>query len=144
MAARSAHEPKVPHTIYANYPSITTFYAEFARFIKTPKGRELARVMTSDEGYGAIWHAINTLGWPASKTETDYPALVLDLATESYRESVNAKPTSERKTSGIITAPGAIHDAVRAEARSLYEATAAFGQSRQAVQYLIRKHVRHG
>jgi hypothetical protein len=144
IPASSGHASRVPHTLYAAYPSITDFYAAFAAFAKTPKGRELSRVLASDDGYGAIWRVISSLKWPASKTETDYPALVLDLAGESYRASVNAKPIGERKTSGASVAPVEIHNAIRAQARSVTEAAAAFGHSRQAVQFLIRRHARNG
>lgn len=144
VPANMTKHAKVPGTQYAMYRSINDFYGAFAKFIKTSKGQELLSELISDNGYGAVWRIISSLRWPATDTETDYPAKVLDLASESYRQSVNASDPPSRKTSGTVKAPTAVHDAMRAQAESITQAANAFGDATKAVRYLIRKHARNG
>jgi hypothetical protein len=134
----------VPHTGYAAFPSIADFYTAFAIFTKSNRGKAVKDAIAAEKPYGEIWRAIDVLNWPGGKTETDYPAKVLDMATQAYRDSVDATPHPERKTSGVSHAPQSVHDAMRAQAASIHQATQAFSDSRKAVQYLIRKHASNG
>lgn len=144
MPAKITRTAKVPGTEYGLFRSTVGFYVAFAKFLKTTPGMAIVSELESDKGYGPTWRAINGLKWPAFHTETDYPAKVLDLASEAYRQSVSASDPSERKTSGTARAPAAVHDAMRQQAASLSEAAKTFSDSVKAVQYLIRRHARNG
>lgn len=144
MPALAKRIPAVPSTQYAMFSSITDFYAAFGMFATTPKGRALAHEITSDDGYGPTWRAIASLGWPGSKTETDYPSAVLDLAGQSYIDSVTTTAPQDRKTSGVPKAPPDVHAVMRQQAQSLVDASRAFNDASTAVRYLIRRHVSRG
>lgn len=144
IPASMAGMAKVPGTTYAMFPRISMFYAALRKFAATPHGRALVSELSSLDGYGPVWRAIAALDWPGSKTETDYPAKVLDLADESFRASVMTADPSQRKTSGVAKAPTAVHDAMREQARSIVQATRAFNNATDATKYLIGRHGRYG
>jgi hypothetical protein len=92
-------------TRYSGYGSIGMFYAALSKFAATESGKRLARSMTADDPYPATWQVIASLKWPASATETDYPAVLLDMTSAEFRQSVNATARPFRKTSGLVIAP---------------------------------------
>lgn len=144
MPAMQGKTLPVPGTRYAMFRSISDFYRAFAAFAKTTDGRKVVNAITSDVGYGPVWREIASLRWPGSVTETDYPAAILDLTEQSYRDSVSSSPVAERKTSGSPKAPIAVHQAMREQAKSITEATRAFTDARVAVRHLLRRHARNG
>lgn len=144
IPASLAGTAKVPGTVYAMFPTITGFYTALHKFAVTSHGRAVVSELSSLDGYGPVWRAIAALDWPGSKTETDYPAKVLDLADESFRASVMTADPSQRKTSGVTSAPTAVHDAMREQARSIVQAARAFNSATDATKYLIGRHGRYG
>lgn len=144
MPGRVKRDTLVPGTVYAWYPSITEFYAALLAFGRTPSGQVVAREIMSDDGYGPTWRAIAGLEWPGSKTETDYPSAVLDLAEQSYRDSVTTTSPGDRKTSGLPKGPPDTHTPMVQQARSIVEAANAFNNAHDAVRFLIRRHVSRG
>lgn len=131
-------------TPYAQFGSIGLFYKALAAFSATYTGGQLAAAMRSDSPYPATWRAVSALGWPASQTETDYPSALLDLTSQSYRQSVNASPRPMRKTSGMLTSPHAHTTTAVAQARSVNQATQAFTDARSQVSFLLRRHASNG
>lgn len=144
MPALSGRTRAVPSTPYAMFGSMPEFYAALARFAATTPGKAVAMEMSSDAGYGPAWRAISSLGWPGGKTETDYPSAVLDLAEQSYRDSVNAVDASQRKTSGAPKAPPDTHAAIKQQAQSIVHAANAFNNAAAATRFLIRRHAKNG
>lgn len=144
MPAATIKAARVPGTPYAMLPSMATFYAAFAKFAATPAGKAVVSELISDGGYGPLWRAISGLKWPASATETDYPAKLLDLTSESYQQSVNATPAAKRKTSGVVKAPTAVHDAMRQQAAAITSAASSFGDAGKATRAMIRRFARNG
>lgn len=134
----------VPMTSYALFPSMSKFYMAFADFTGTRAGKDLRDEITSDDGYGPIWRTVSSLNWPGSKTETEYPAALLDLAGQSYKDSVNAVNPSARKSSGLPKANPEVRAMMTDQARSLTQAAAVFNDSATAVRYLIRRHTGNG
>jgi len=135
---------KVHGTRYAAFPNATAFYAAFGRFAATVQGKALVHALTDDGNYAGVWRAVSALRWPGADTETDYPSALLDLTTETYRKSVGASQPSDRKTSGVIRAPAAVHEAMLGQARSLHHAASTFDDATKAVQYLLRRHGHNG
>lgn len=144
MPALSGRTRAVLGTSYAMFGSMPEFYVALARFAATAPGKAVAAEISSDAGYGPVWRAISSLEWPGSKTETDYPSAVLDLAEQSYRDSVNASDASQRKTSGVPKAPPDTHAAMRQQAQSIVHAANAFNDAAIATRYLIRRYARNG
>jgi hypothetical protein len=105
MPAGSSGAKRYLGTGYAQFASIGLFYAALGAFAQTYQASLVTAALRSDGSYSAAWCAVHSLGWPAAQTESDYPAVLLDLTSPSFRESVNATPVALRKTSGIITAP---------------------------------------
>lgn len=89
-------------TDYAIFPDMAAFYAAFSAFLKSTRGSGVSSALGITDSYPAAWRAISALGWPAGKTETDYPSRLLDLTSQKYRDSVGATVPVRRKTSGII------------------------------------------
>jgi len=104
MPTGSSGAPSYLGTKYAIFPSIGAFYAAFSGLCLRSAGNRVVLAITDPVDYGDAWRAISALGWPGSDTETDYPAAVLDLTAQSYRDSVGASGPDARKTSGMVAA----------------------------------------
>lgn len=139
MPVHSSGAPAYLNTGYAIFPSMTAFYAAFVAWSKSAAGKKVLASLNDSDGYGAAWRAISVLPWPASKTETDYPAHVLDLASESYRESVNASPASDRRTSGTVGGLNATAQSVVQQAALLNVHAAAIKDGSMTLAQILRR-----
>lgn len=126
------------NTGYALFATIGVFYRAFAAFSETYQGQRLIADMQSENPYPATWRAIHSLNWPASRTETDYPAALLDLTEASYRESVGASDATQRKTSGMVGAAAPNKNLVIEGARNLATAGQAITGATELVQHLLK------
>lgn len=144
MPAGSSGAPMLLRTGYALFPSMAAFYAAFASFMTSYQGKRLGLDMIDGEPYPASWRDISNLGWPGSKTETDYPSALLDLTTEAYRASVGAVPKADRKTSGQVQPRTEAASTVLANARSVASAVRAITDATTRNTYLLRKHAGNG
>lgn len=126
------------NTGYGMFPTMKMHTAAFVAFTKTYPGQVLIRAMTGDKPHPVTWRVISNLGWPASKTETDYPAKLLDLTEQSYREYVKATPPAQRKTSGTVGVNAGTKDEVMAHHRAMVNAVAATGYSKAAIAATLR------
>lgn len=138
MPAGTSGAPALLSTGYGMFATPDAFYTAFAKFMATYQGKSIARAMSSDNPYAETWRLISALGWPASRTETDYPAQLLDMTADSYRASVGASNASARKTSGIVGAPAPNKSAVIENARNLANAAAAVSGATDMVRHLLR------
>ena len=139
MPAHSSGAPSYLGTKYAIFPSIGAFYDAIAAFAKTSPGKRLIGEITGSGGYPAAWRAISSLNWPGSLTETDYPAEVLDLCAESYRDSVAASVARNRKTSGMVGADPGTKATVIVQAASVHEALSRSRNAAEATRMIIRR-----
>lgn len=144
MPAHSLGAKPYLATQYAIFPSFGMFTKAFAAFLKTYTGSQLAKAMQSESPYGDTWRAIHALGWPGAQTETDYPSSLLDLAPESFRDSVKATPPAYRKTSGLITTPNATETSSMSQVASVNKATQASVTARSVVGDIMRGYSGHG
>lgn len=144
MPAKLGKTASVPGTRYAMFGSITDFYTALSAFAKTPHGRSVVSALTGNAAPGPAWRAIAATQWPAGATETDWPSAVLDLAGEAYAASVSATPRAARRTAGKPRAGPAVHEAMRQQAQSIVQASAAFNDAKTAVRHLIGRHARYG
>jgi hypothetical protein len=144
MPASAGRTGIVPNTRYAAFASIGEFYAALGLALRSSQGQEVVAALAGADGYGPAWRAVAALGWPAGLTETDYPAAVLDLAEQAYRESVQTTDPSARKTSGRPRAPAGVQAAMIEQARSVNQAASSISDAGKAVRYLIGRHARNG
>lgn len=144
MPAKLGKVARVPGTQYAMFRSIVDFYDAFAQFSKTPQGRNVVSALAADKGYGAIWRAIDALGWPASASESDWPSALLDLAGQTYADSVASIPVTARRSAGKPHATASVHEAMRGQAESLTHVAASFNDAVKATRYMIARHARYG
>lgn len=144
IPAKLGKTSSVPGTRYAMFRSIADFYTALSAFAKTPHGRSVVAALAGDAPPGPAWRAIAALDWPGGATETDYPSAVLDLAGEPYAASVSATPAAARRTAGKPHASPAVHEAMREQAQSIVQVSAAFNDAKTAVRHLIGRHARYG
>lgn len=138
MPAKGTSNVKYLGTLYALFPGIGAFTRAMATFLATPKGAELRHALEAAESFSDAYRAIHALGWPANKTETDYPVALLDMLEASYRAKLATRTVANRKTSGIVQAPPAVHAAVRQQAAILHTAATQFSDAAKAVSYTVR------
>lgn len=138
MPAGSSGAPQLLTSGYALFGSMDMFYAAFTAFIKSYQGKRLVTAMISSNPYPETWRVISTLKWPGSVTETDYPALLLDMTSDSYRESVSVSQGGSRKTSGVIGQEPPNKSAVIANARNLAQAGQSISDATELMRHLIR------
>lgn len=89
-------------TSYASFETMDDFLNAFLDFSVSYAGGAIVKALRSDLPWRNTWAAVQSLGWPANATETDYPSAVLDNTGDSYRESIGAVAPEDRKTSGIV------------------------------------------
>lgn len=138
LPARPGGPPRALDTPYGVYPSIAAFAHDFGVLLHGSKGIALQHELISANSLASAWREIHGLKLPANQTETDYPAVLLDMVEEQYREKLSRRKVSERKTSGVTTATPETHDAVRRQAIALHKAAIAFTDGRKAMQHIVR------
>lgn len=90
-------------TGYAMYAVMGDMRDAFAAFISSPAGSAIHDALALGEKYPEAYRAVHALPWPANTTETDWPSALLDLTSESYRQSVQSVTSpGDRRTSGTI------------------------------------------
>lgn len=139
MPSGTVGAPKYLNTAYAIFPSMEAFYAAFKVFSKSHAGVHVVQAITSKTPYPQSWRSIASLGWPGGKTETDYPATVLDMTSQSFRDKVQATNPKARKTSGLVGGDPEVKAAVLSGMAAVHQAVAAGATGREAVRQVIRK-----
>lgn len=139
MPAGSSGAPSYLSTRYAIFPSMAAFYKAFGAFARTSAGHVLAVALDDKGGYPVAWRAISALPWPAKDTETDYPAILLDLCSQSYRDSVDAVRAASRKTSGIAGTTDPNKPSVLQAMRDLHARVASADSAAKAARNIYGK-----
>jgi len=139
MPRSSRSVPSWQDTEYAAYPTMQHFYAAFKRLVSTGQGRAILHVLIAADDHAATWREIHALNWPATKTEQDYPHLVLDMVEQKYRDRLTSRRTGDSKGTGIVTAHPSVHSNVRAQAAALYEVAQKFDDAGSAFEYIARR-----
>lgn len=89
-------------TQYARFDSMTEFYDAFGTWLDTQDGRNVMRSLASICAAIHMHKTISELGWPASATETDYPAALLDMCPAEYQADAASAEPQNRRTSGLV------------------------------------------
>lgn len=138
MPARGNNAAPYLNTLYAAFPSITAFATAFKRFTASSKGAELLHVLVMGESLTDAYRAIHALGWPANRTETDYPSALLDMVEAKYRSKLQTRDVKSRKTTGIVQAPADVHAAVKQQAAMMHHAASTINDTSKAIGYIMR------
>lgn len=129
MPYKTGRYPQLLDSGYALFPTMRAFRAAFVEFLSTPEATRLVAALSVGQRWAPLYGAIHNLGWPASRTETDYPSAVLDMITGPVRGRLQSTATTDRKTSGIVgytpaspSKSGMMGDAIRQSASTLMNA----------------------
>ena len=96
MPYRPYGQNRALDTPYGMFSSINLFAKAMGKFALTKPGIQLVNTLANASSLGSAWRDIHTLNWPAVKTETDYPHMLLDMVEESYRSKLSVKDKTER------------------------------------------------
>lgn len=139
MPKGTSGAPSYLNTAYAIFPSMEAFYAAFRGLISSHVGAQLVLAITGKTPFPSTWRSIQSLGFPGMKTETDYPSALLDLASQSFRNKVQATPRAQRKTSGVIGDNSADKAAVLAGMAAVNEAVQQSMSIRDAIRHVTTR-----
>lgn len=127
-------------TGYAMFPTMGAMRLAFAAFVASPAGADVHDALALGEMYPAVYRAVHALPWPPNSTETDWPSAVLDLTSESYRESVQSVPSpADRKTSGVIGTQTGFGDGTGISSRNAAATVVAIQQATAAWNSNMRR-----
>lgn len=138
MPAKGTSNVPYLGTPYALFSGIGAFTTAMSKFLASSKGAELRHTLDAGESLSDAYRAIHALGWPATKTETDYPSALLDMLEAQYRAKMATRAVADRKTTGTVQAPSAVHAAVRQQAAVLHHAATQFSDAAKAISYTVR------
>jgi hypothetical protein len=138
MPSKGTSNVSYLNTPYALFTGVGAFIKAMAAFLSTSKGAELRHVLDAGESLSDAYRAIHALGWPATKTETDYPSVLLDMLEAQYRAKLATRTVANRKTTGIVQAPPQVHAAVKQQAMMLHHAATQFNDAGKAISYVVR------
>lgn len=137
MPAIKGKTLELMRTGYAMFVTMGDFRKAFADLIASPTGQPLHDALALNEQYSRVWRAVNSLHWPADRTETDYPSAVLDLTSERYRQHVaTVADASDRKTSGAYGTQTAFGQASGMAARAGASTANALQQAMNVIQQI--------
>lgn len=138
MPAKGTSNVPYLGTQYALFSGIGAFTTAMSKFLASSKGAELRHTLDAAESLSDAYRAIHALGWPANKTETDYPSALLDMLEAQYRAKLATRTTEKRKTTGTVQASPAVHAAVKQQAAVLHHAATQFSDAANAIRYTVR------
>ncbi len=139
MPAHGNNVPRALNSPYGLFTSMTAFSSAFGKFTKTRHGLAVAGVLASGDSLAEAWREIHALGWPATTTEEDWPAALLDMIESDYRAKVTRRQDASPKTTGVTSASPAAHEAMRQQAAALHYAAGAFNSGAAAIQHIMRR-----
>ena len=139
MPAVSGRTMELMRTGYAMFATMPLFRAEFAIFVNSDAGHNLHSALALQEKYAPAWRAIHSLGWPASKTESDWPIQLMALMTESTRKRLAASGgETPPTTSGTYGSQTALGDMTGHNARHTAQTAASIQQATRAITLGLR------
>jgi hypothetical protein len=126
-------------TPYALFGTMADFRHHLERFLSSRKGAELRGVLDGGESLPAAWRAIHALPWPAVATETDYPAVLLDMIGAAYASKVANGNKGKRKTTGHPRPEPVTHEAIRQQAYTLHRAAVVMNDAGHAIGSIMER-----
>lgn len=97
------HKNVVHLTNYCVFPTMDAFRQALKTFLATPRGRAIKEALINQDSYAPIWRAISSANLPAAKTESEYPAALLDMVEDTYLSARLAKTKGNHKSAGKVS-----------------------------------------
>lgn len=130
--------PEALGTPYGAFPTHAAFRTALKRIADDGGHMPLVHALHQDATVAKAWRTISALGLPGSSTETDYPAVLLDRVSESYRAKLQTVPTEGRKSMGPGPGPVDMSHPVLQAAQGIHHATNNMHDLNQAIRYLLQ------
>lgn len=135
MPAVTGKTAELMTTGYALFPTMGDMRAAFSDVLSSHAGTALHQSLALQDKVAPVYRAIHALPWPASRTETDWPAKVLDLIAQPTRDRLaSVSDASQRKTSGTLSSPANIGQGLRVASNASIRAAASVENARRAIQ----------
>lgn len=134
MPAVKGKTLELMQTGYAMFATMGLFRVQFASFLNGTQGSTLHDALALSESSPKAYRAIHSLPWPANSSETDWPSVLLDMTSQSYRDKVaTVSDPADRKTSGTYGSQTAFGSIAGASARGAAQTVTAIQQATKAV-----------
>jgi hypothetical protein len=134
----------VPSTQYALFQKYSDFYTAFAKALSTERGGRIHLYIQSEQNTAQLWRELNSLEWPAAKTENDWPVLVNEFVGDEFREKLGMKPVSTQRGTGSAGITGVNNSLVMQTQRAMVTAAQTKMDLVKAIQFITVKGGRHG
>jgi len=138
LAAGTNSAPRAMGTDYAAFPTHEHFRQAFKSLAHSHNDKALIHVLLDSGDVAAAWRVINSMPIPGTKTESDYPAELLDMVEAKYRSKLQTVPKSQRKSLGPGPGQASPHHPILVSARRLSEASNDAKGLEQAIRNLLR------
>lgn len=139
MPSAGTNTPQAFRTGYAAFPTPGDFRKAFAVAAHAGSGKPLFTALAAQAKLSVAWKAIHALGWPANKTETDYPATILDAIGVSGTAGMKVSKASDRKTVGTSPVDSQTHAMIRRQNQAVHTAVSNISDTTKAIQYVVRR-----
>jgi len=139
MPVAGTRAPNVLGSGYAAFPGMDAFRSAFALFLVSPAGRPVFDALATQDKPSVAWRAAHALPWPAVKTETNWPAVILDLIPTASRPLPDEDTSGTARTSGTIGVSGKSRSQGSAQVNASQQALIALNAGTRALQGIIRK-----
>lgn len=138
LSAQQTGMPPALNTPYAVFPSHGHFRISFGRMIQQQPGSDVALALLNEGDHAGMWRAISRLDLPSGKTETDYPAHLMDMIEGKYRAKLKPTKQSKRKSTGGGEPVVNPHHPVILAAKRLHKASAEFQSLNEAIRHITK------
>lgn len=138
LAADANGAPRAMGTDYAAFPSHEHFRQALKSLAHGHADKALIHVLLDDGDVAAAWRVINSMPIPGTKTESDYPAELLDMVSDKYRDKLQTVPKSQRRSLGPGPGQASPHHPILVSARRLSDASHNAQGLEQAIRNLLK------
>lgn len=123
LPAKENGAPGAMGTEYAAFPTHDNFRQAFKKLAHGHDDKALIHVLLDEGDLASAWRVINSMPIPGTKTESDYPAELLDMVEEKYRKQLQTVPKSRRRSLGPGPGQASPHHPILVSARRLADAS---------------------
>lgn len=137
MPSAGYDAPKAFNSPYAAFPTPEAFRRAFGRALLTTDGKNLRHALAAQDKLTVAWRAIHNLDWPASMTETDYPATILDAVTDGSTAKLKVSAKKDRRTVGTTDTSTDVHGMIHRQGQALHHAVNNITGATDAIKYIV-------
>lgn len=138
LPAQGNNAPTALSTPYAAFPTYEHFRQAFKTLAHNTPGKILIHVLLDEGNYAGAWRAINALNLPATKSEPDYPAPLLDMVEAKYRNKLQTVKPEDRGNTASGNGPHVGHESLMRTADNFGNSAASARQLSKFVNSTLR------